>query len=691
RIAEASGGDLSLESGRVFLDAESERAASRVGARSNRVLVYLADTVKDLRTGREMPYSTVAGAGRLPGGELAPGEIVLNRWAAADLRARAGDVIELSYMVRAPGGLLELCKAEFTLARVIPTSGFGADPTLVPRFKGLTDAETMSKWDPPPDLGYRASRVRQIDEDYWKRHRAAPKAFVNLERARELWGTRFGSLTSVRFGDTSKDKLAAELLAGLDPARAGLVFRPVREEQLAAAGGSTDFGGLFTGFSMFLVAGAGLLVALLVRLAVEQRSRQIGVMLAVGFTPRAVTALFFAEGAVVLVIGTALGAALSVGYAWLMMAGLRTLWQDAVGTTLLGLHVNLPRILAGAAAGFLVGALAAWRSIAAVRRMRPAEAISGRRPAPTRGRAKGNRKGMAAVVVLVAAGVALPVAAQTADAVDVSLAFFAAGVCLLAAVLVGFRVWLERPRGSTGGKRLGLVGLAARNAARNPTRSMLTVGLLASAAFVLAAVGAMRGEATDEGASGGTGGYELVADFDVPLPYDLNASDGRKFLALAPGSEALWRRVRFASLRAGPGEDTSCLNLYRPSSPRLLGVPAGFGSVRSKGRFSFVSSLADAGNPWELLGRELPGGAIPAVADAESARWILHKGLGASVRITDEKGAGRELRIVALLKKSMFQSELLVSERDFLSLFPHATGYGRVLVEAPAEDAERVA
>ena len=32
-------------------------------------------------------------------------------------------------------------------------------------------------------------------------------------------------------------------------------------------------------------------------------------------------------------------------------------------------------------------------------------------------------------------------------------------------------------------------------------------------------------------------------------------------------------RTRIIPLRVLPGEDASCLNLYRPESPRILGVP----------------------------------------------------------------------------------------------------------------------
>ncbi|MHC4252264.1 MAG: FtsX-like permease family protein, partial [Planctomycetota bacterium] len=701
---DASGGGVILESDRIFIDPEVEGALDGldtgrdIGRASVKVLAYLADTIRDARTRREIPYSMVAGMSAPPGGELAADEIVLNQWASDDLAARVGDSIELVYLVRADGGLLEERRAAFRLVRVVGTEAPGADRSLVPRFKGLTDAERMGTWDAPREMRFDASRVRTVDEDYWDEHRAAPKAFIALPKARELWGTRWGSLTSVRFPRARRADLARELAASLGPG--GLVFTSIRSEQMRAAAGSTDFSGLFVGFSMFLVAGAALLVALLMRLSIEQRTRQVGLMLALGFTERGVRRVFMGEGLAVLAVGAAVGAALAVGYAWLMMAGLGTLWRGAVGTGLLSLHVDGTLLCAGTGAGFLVGALAVWRAISGVRTMSPAAALAGKTVGvATAGGVRGGRPRAALVAfgALVMAGVALPLAAAATDAVPEAPAFFGSGVCILAAALVGFRAWLLRAgRGarSTLGMpaRLGLGRLGVANAARNPSRSMLTVGLLMTAVFVVVAVGAMRGAVpSDAGRASGTGGYALVADFDVAVPYDLSLAEGRRLLGLDTSAGIEWDRVRFAGMRASPGEDASCRNLYRPSKPRVMSAPEAFAE---EGRFSFASVLdlpgVEAGaSPWRLLGAELPDGAVPAIADVESARWIMHKGLGDSVEVTDEKGRERELRIVALLGKGIFQAEVLVSERDFVSLFPSRSGYGRFLVDAPSTDAKR--
>src|SRR5690606_6730819 len=74
----------------------------------------------------------------------------------------------------------------------------------------------------------------------------------------------------------------------------GLAFEPVRERALTAAASGQDFGGLFIGFSLFLVVAALLLMALLFHFGLEQRLGEIGTLLALGFRVRTVRRLWVA-------------------------------------------------------------------------------------------------------------------------------------------------------------------------------------------------------------------------------------------------------------------------------------------------------------------------------------------------------------------------------------------------------------
>ncbi len=84
-------------------------------------------------------------------------------------------------------------------------------------------------------------------------------------------------------------------------------------------------------------------------MSIEQRLPQIGVLRATGFSLPAVRRLFLIEGALVTAAGAVLGIVLAIGWAALMMYGLRTWWIDAVGTTQLRLHVDWRALARGRA------------------------------------------------------------------------------------------------------------------------------------------------------------------------------------------------------------------------------------------------------------------------------------------------------------------------------------------------------
>jgi ABC-type antimicrobial peptide transport system permease subunit len=139
-------------------------------------------------------------------------------------------------------------------------------------------------------------------------------------------------------------------------------------------------------------------------------------------------------------------------------------------------------------------------------------------------------------------------------------------------------------------------------------------------------------------------------------------------------------------LRLLPGEDASCLNLYQPEKPRILGVPS---ELIKRGGFQFQASSAENGeNPWLLLEQEIAPEVISAFGDYNSVLWILHLGLGKDLVMQDELGNTIKLRLLGLLQSSIFQSEILISEANFLKHFPSQSGYSYFLIETPLTNAE---
>src|SRR5205823_4042061 len=150
----------------------------------------------------------------------------------------------------------------------------------------------------------------------------------------------------------------------------------------------------------------------------------------------------------------------------------------------------------------------------------------------------------------------------------------------------------------------GLALLGFRNAGRHPTRSLLTVGLLAAATFLVVAVQAFHREPGRDflEKTGGSGGFALIAEAQMPIFQDLNSLKGRQESNLPDESEALLTQAKFVPLRVRAGDDASCLNLYQPRRPRLVGVPD---ALIQRGGFQFAGTEArtdeEKANPWKLL------------------------------------------------------------------------------------------
>ena len=229
-----------------------------------------------------------------------------------------------------------------------------------------------------------------------------------------------------------------------------------------------------------------------------------------------------------------------------------------------------------------------------------------------------------------------------------------------------------------------VLGMGARNSGRNRSRSLLSVALVCCACFIVVVVAANRVEQEIEvgDRSSGAGGFRLIAESEVALLEDLDSDDGRRELGFSEEDSARLGATDFVPLRLLPGEDVSCLNLYRPERPRILGVPD---RLIDRGGFTFQQAAGGGDNPWTLLRDEPEPGVVPAIADYNSALWILHLGLGKDLVLEDERGREVRLRLVGLLSKSVFQSEVLIAERHFTRLFPSRTGYSVFLADTPPE------
>src|SRR6185503_10388082 len=277
-------------------------------------LPHLTYLVNQFRAGeRTTPYSmvTAMGAPVVPA-EMKDDEILINQWLADDLQVRPGAEISLTYFEPDSGANLVETTNRFRVRGVLPMSGPSLDPSLMPEFPGIAKAESTHDWDAGFPLVH---QIRDQDDKYWKDYRGTPKGFVTLSAGQKMWGSRFGTVTGIRWTIPSAaspeaiaESVRRKIMETVPPEQLGLVFVPVRAQALAAAEQAQDFGGLFLGFSFFLIAAALILMALLFQFGLEQRTAETGTLLALGFTPRQVRRLLLREGVMVAFVGGVLGA-----------------------------------------------------------------------------------------------------------------------------------------------------------------------------------------------------------------------------------------------------------------------------------------------------------------------------------------------------------------------------------------------
>lgn len=688
---------VELHSSRIFLDSRLVDAAPQAApdVAAQRVLTYL---VNQFRAGTNTtPYSMVTAAeSPWTPPDMADDEILVNEWLAEDLQLQVGDPLALTYFLADSGTRLIQETNSFRLRGIVPMEMPWADPTLMPEFPGIAKAESTHEWDAGFPLVH---PIRDQDDQYWTDWRGTPKAFVTLAAGQAMWGNRFGELTALRWNvpdqqnpESFRASLEKDILQALEPSDLNLAFIPVRQQALDAARQSQDFGGLFLGFSFFLIVAALILMALLFQFSLEQRITEIGTLLALGFTPAKVRRLLLGEGVIVAFTGGVVGVAGGLVYAKGMLWGLTNLWRDAVGTSVLQFHVTLPTLFSGLFAAAIVSTF----TIALVLRKqgrRPArellvEGAAGEDSLPSGTDPRRNKgRWIGTLAVLLAVGLLGWGLMKQETSAGI---FFGAGSLLLIAGLAFAAALFAALGGSSFSRKLSVTAMGLRSVTRRRRRSLACVALLACGSFMIIAVGANKLDATRNAGEreSGTGGFAFIGQATLPVLKNLNTAEGREFFGLNDGA---LEGVSYVSMRVRDGDEASCLNLNRAQSPRLLGVDPR--ELADRRAFTFAKTIdgeTDA-NPWMLLDSSPDeSDVVPAIGDINSIKWAMGKSVGDTLEYTDAQGGTFQVKLVGAVANSILQGNLLIGERAFLNRFPDESGYRMFLIDAPSNAAEQV-
>lgn len=718
----------SLTSDRLLLDetAVESITESLPDATVTPSMTYLANALEVVDpTGevtKSVPYSTLTAIDSSAGlplafslpqdaGDSVP--IVLNSWTAERLGATKGTRIRVAYFEPEVENGNEIERSfDAVVTDTVPITEPSKqyrpnrdavfdklptvynDPNLTPTVPGVTDQDSISDWDLPFQL---TRKITSDDDAYWNNHRLTPKAFIPLADGKRLFGSRFGETTSLRIDPSvadDVDALSDIVDAATKPVLSELGWnaRPIRNAQLAASKGTTPFDGLFLALSFFVIFSAVMLIAMLFRLGLVARSRELGTLMAIGLERKRVSRFFLGEGLVIATAGVLLGIAGGIAYATLALAALRTYWVGAVTVPFLTFHATPTSLIAGALIGLLIGIGTLWWTLRSMLKNQAVTLLRGR-DSSDEVRVDQNtsswprRIAILLFVMAVGAGIGGAMSGgQTAAG-----GFVGGGMLLLIAILIFVYEGLRRSRDSSDSAHgYSLAKLARSNATRAPLRSTLTIGLMATASFLIVAITAFRLQPTDEG----TGGFDLVADTAQPIYEDLADPVVQNELL---GSDAkLVASATIVSLRVRGGQDASCNNLYQATEPTVLGIPDKF--AESLGRFRFYAAAkpeSENQTAWSLVGRAASGteeDPIPMIVDQNTAMWSLQmiKGIGERRAFTyDNKTLHFE--VVGLLENSLLQGRLMVGESNFETMFPDISGYRFILVDSGGKQSDKIA
>lgn len=670
-------------------------------------------------------------------------EIYLNEWTADDLGVSVGDRVAVKYFSIDSNDAYITETTHFLLKGIVPIESIAADTDIIPEFPGVSASDDIFDWDPP--FPFDNGLIRPKDEVYWDDYKSTPKAFIPLELGKKLWRNRFGDLTTIRMESApgkdikaTKELFVSEFLKTIHPEQIGFQSIALRSEGLKSSKGSSDFGMLFSSMSGFIIIAVALLVGMVFRLGVEQRSREIGILQAVGYPVANIRSRFLYEGVIITCIGSVLGCLLAVGYAQLMIYGLKTWWLPAIGTPFLQIHISIWSLLIGAFISFFVVMFSIYRTVGRLGKMSTVSLLAGKTdfgdttiPSKlSKKRIIGQKlalvllgligilvgiveRGMiftgdwwSLIIVLIIGALLiflirlhqiraaedslanlsknlipyvvvysicaftgsllniLPFSSKVTEAFNnfanqPVFAFFLITLTVLSIGWYYFDKWLKYQSFSS---QLSRIRFALKNTARQPSRSKTCVLTISLACCIIVAVGANRQDTAP------VSDYTYVAESALPLHHNLNSSDGRFELGFSDEDAEVLSKSVIYPFRVLPGEDVSCLNLYKPEKPQILGAPDTILAVEE------WNNLADLEHNHTY---------IPAVGDENSLRWILHHNPKDDFVIHDEAGNNLSLKIDTI-SNSLFQSQLIISESDFKNAFPSQNGYQFFLIKTPA-------
>jgi ABC-type antimicrobial peptide transport system permease subunit len=680
-------GQYEVSSDRIFIEPSVSKGLFSLKLPREEILTYLVNTIR--HNTKQTPYSFVAAVSSSAFyKDLQKDDIIVTEWLASDLDVSIGDSITLDYYIIGPLRTLIEKSKRFIVKKVLPTHDNYVNGTLMPDFPGLADAGNCRDWNTsiPIDL----KKIRDKDEKFWNEYKGTPKAFISIQAGQELWGNQFGNLTAIRFNkkDISLSDLQNIIEQKIKPRDLGIGIVPVQEIGLQAANNGVDFGELFLSLSFFIIAAGILLTILIYALNTDSRSRETAILSGLGFNKKKIIQMRLTESAVIILLGGVFGSALGILYNYGLLAGLNSVWHDAVRTNNLTVFVLPSTLSTGAITGVVISLISIY--LVTLRKLKQPVAVIVKGDGykkPFKPRRFILSKLLAFVGII--GGCLLASISVIISAYENATLFLSAGGLFLTGTTALIVYLIKKPAKNQ--KVLpGYLHLALKNAGRNVARSITVVLVLGIGTFSIILTGAYQKTfyGTENIPKSGTGGYALWAETALPVPFDLNSETGKSNLI---GDDIkISGNVHLHQLQSLQGDDASCLNLNQVHNPRIIGVdPEEFDK---RGSFSFVALCKNINkeHPWLALNNSGYSKVFPAYADQTVIQYGLKKSIGDTLTYLNEQGDRIRFRLCGGLDNSIFQGSLLISAKIFQNQFPSAGGSKIILIDAPQSEQKEI-
>ena len=147
--------------------------------------------------------------------------------------------------------------------------------TLSPEIPGLTDSAECSGWEAAIPIDF--DRIKDEDETYWNQYRSKPKAYLNFDDAQEMFAP--GQCTAALYPAAwPAERIRQDALAALRTMPEYSRVESLADDSARRVNHGVPFAPLFLGLSFFLIVSGLLVLAMLLKLHIQDRAAELALL-----------------------------------------------------------------------------------------------------------------------------------------------------------------------------------------------------------------------------------------------------------------------------------------------------------------------------------------------------------------------------------------------------------------------------